>query len=474
MIKDVIAVAVLALAASLAGCGGGGGSDVPAPTVRAGQLEPTFGNGGVFELTSAAFAAVQARANSITVDTTGRLLVAGWTAPLPAVGPADALFVRVLASGALDSTFGTDGTVRAPMGGHRPSEGRWAFPAASGGATLVQTSPATCAKIGLPPPPPPCNQFLPSQVDVLRLLPDGTRDGVFGTTGFGPMQDAESRLQPDGSVVVLGIFSGVPQTGIALRRIDANGRPDFAFGDNADVALRCPELPTNSFHVATMAGLGSGKFLVARKNTSSSAGNPIRACITRLNADGTLDASWGAGGRMYIDGAVQTGASLVALLERSDGGVALVLNENVVGRECFGAIAWLTADGAVDTSRGVAGVTSPIALGAITAAAMQADGKIVLSGWPYDAASANVTDPFAYDRPRLLRLDAAGQPDTAFGAAGDGVAMLVSAGRFVHPMHIALAADGSIFVAGFTAVNIRAGSGEASRLAVAKLTGVAR
>ena len=254
--------------------------------------------------------------------------------------------------------------------------------------------------------------------------------------------------------------------------MDGDGRPDAAFGNNADAALLCPGLPYNSFHVATMARLAGGKLLVARKNTSSSAGNPIRTCITRLNADGTLDAGWGAGGRVYLDGAMQAGAGFVALLEGGDGGIALVLTENVVGRERFGSIAWLTAAGDVDTSRGAAGITSPLALGAVTAAAMQPDGRLVLAGWPYDAASPSITGPFAYDRPRLLRLDAAGNPDTTFGA--DGVATLVSQGRFMHPVHIALGADGSIFAAGFTAANILAGGGEASRLAVAKVTGVAR
>lgn len=471
MIRHVVAAAAVALAVPLAGCSGGGGDSGDAPA-RAGQLDPAFGNGGVFELTSPAFATVQARANSVTIDASGRLLVAGWTAPLTSAGSSDALFVRVLASGALDPTFGNGGTVRTPLGDQRPGDGRWAFPAPGGGSTLVQDSPGACAKVVVPPPPPPCDRFLPSQVDVLRLLPDGARDGAFGTTAFGPMVEAESRLRPDGSVVVLAIFAGGTESGVALRRVDADGRPDAAFGNNADAALLCPGLPYNSFHVATMARLGNGKLLVARKNTSSSAGNPIRTCITRLNADGTLDAGWGAGGRVYLDGAVQDGASLVALLERGDGGIALVLNENVVGRELFGSIAWFTAAGDVDASRGAAGVTSPVALGAITAAAMQPDGKIVLSGWPYDASSNNFVNPLAYDRPRLLRLDAAGHPDTTFGA--EGVATLVAAGRFMHPVHIALGADGSIFAAGFTATNILAGSGEASRLAVAKVTGVAR
>lgn len=470
-----MALAVLGLVVPLAGCGGGGGgSEPPEPAVRAGQFDVAFGNAGLFELSTAAFANTQTRANSVAVDTAGRLLLAGWTAPLSAVSPAEALVVRLLSTGTLDASFASTGTLLAPFGDSRPSDGRWAFPVAGGGVIFVQATPAACAKIVLPPPPPACNQPLPNQVDVLRLMPNGARDGAWGTTGFGPMVESESRQQADGAVVILTFFSGAG-TGVSLRRIDASGRPDSAFGEKADVALRCAELSETSFHLATMAALAIGKFLVARKNTSSSPGNPIRTCITRLNADGTLDSTYGAGGHTYLDGEPQMGASLVALLARNDGGVALVMSDNVFGRARFGSIAWLTPDGAVDTSRGVAGLTSPIPLGAVTAAAMQPDGKILLGGWPYDAASPNLGSPFFYDRPRLLRLDPAGHPDRTFGgAAGDGVAPLVVAGRFLHPMHIAFGADGSIFAAGLTGANALTGNGEASRLAVGKLTGVAR
>ena len=479
MIRALITAVIVGLAAALVGCGGGGGggSGAPNPTLKAGSLDPTFGNGGVFELAATALESLQVRANSITVDAAGRLLVAGWTAPLSAASPADALVARVLPSGVVDPSFGNGGIVVTPFGGDRRSEGRWMFPAPGGGAVFVQATPAACAKIVIVPPPPPCNQFLPSQIDVLRLMADGTRDGVFGTTAFGPMLEADSRLQPDGSIIVLGMFSGLTGTGLALRRVDAGGRPDAAFAGNSDAALRCPDLAEDPtyFHMGILATSGNGKILVARKNSASTAASPIRICITRLNADGTLDASWGTAGRIYVTGPLVMGVSLVAMLERSDGGMALVLNENVAGREHFGSIAWFTATGAVDAMRGAAGITSPVALGAITAAAMQADGKIVLSGWPYDPAAVNTTSsPFAYDRPRLLRLDANGLPDTTFGVAGDGVAPLVSAGRLVHPTHIALGADGSIFAAGFTSASIMAGSGEASRLAVAKVTGAAR
>ena len=454
------------LALLLGACGGGGGAnEVPPPTVGA-RLDSTFGDGGAFELSRADFSSVQAQGDSVIVDETGRLLVAGWTAPLTAVGPEKAVFVRVLATGILDTTFASGGTFLDPLGDNRPHEGRWAFAATAGRIALVMNSPQAC--IGVPQPPPPC-ATLPSQVDAMRLLPNGARDADYGTVAFGPMIEFGSLAEPGGAVVILGGFAGTSGTGIALRRLLSTAGFDAAFAENADAALHCPEISERFFHTATMARLASGKFLVARKNTANSPGEAIRTCIMRLNADGTLDASFGTAGRTYLDGDAQSGANFVAVLERPDGGAALVLNQAVSGGERFGTIAWLTTGGAIDTSRGSGGITRPIALGAITSAAMQTDGKIVLSGWPFDPQSG-LSQPFGYDRPRLLRLGAAGTPDASFGPAGDGVLPLVAAGRLLHPSHVTIARDGTIYVAGFTgSANVRAGSGEATRLAVAKV-----
>jgi uncharacterized delta-60 repeat protein len=448
---------VAALAMGVAACSGGGGEPSRLP---AGQFDPAFGQGGLFELAGGDFAGLEARALSMNPDERGRLILAGWTAQPSSASSAKALFARVLPGGVLDSAFANGGTLRVAGTANQRSEGRWGFPAPGGRTTIVDARQERC------PDPPQCTSA-PPMVGFRRLLPDGTLDGSAGETVFGPMEEIQSAALPDGSIVFLAsIFNSVAGNNIAVRRLDAAGRPDGAFAGNADSALLCPELSYASPHDARMARLASGKFLFVRMNTNTTLDRPRRKCVTRLNPDGTLDTDYGAQGRLYIDDADLAGARIAALLERGDGGVALVLNRDAVGRQRVASILWLTESGAVDASRGTEGVTSPLPeLATVTAAAVQCDGKLVLGGWPNDPATGERT----FDWPRLVRFDAAGRIDAGFGPSHDGVAPLVVAGRRLHPLHLAQDRGGAIYATGFTGTSVI--GFEATRVAVAKLSG---
>ena len=101
-----VAVAVAATAALLSSCGGGSGGE---GATLAGRFDPAFGQGGIFELTGSEFAGVSARANSVSLDGEGRLLLAGWSSLPPAIQGANALFVRVQRQGTLDAGFAGTG-----------------------------------------------------------------------------------------------------------------------------------------------------------------------------------------------------------------------------------------------------------------------------------------------------------------------------------------------------------------------------
>jgi hypothetical protein len=220
-----------------------------------------------------------------------------------------------------------------------------------------------------------------------------------------------------------------------------------------------------------MARLADGRFLVTRMNTASRGDEErIRICVSRLMPDGSLDTTYGAGGRLYVDNPDYVGTGVVALLERSDGRVALVQRTTIVGRPGFGSIVWLTAGGAVDMASGTGGLTSPVpALGYLTGAAIQPDNRILVAGWPTAPASPNLVDPWDYGRPSLVRLDAAGRAEATFGEGG--VALLVAAGVPLQPFHIAVGADASIFVAGSAGRTPGGTAAEPSRLAIGKIAG---
>ena len=461
-------LAAIVLAAFVAACGGGGGSDAPPPPPpKAGQFDPSFGRSGLFELVVPEFAATSTAAGALSIDGGGRLLAAGWSS-VPGTGlPDGALFVRVLPSGLADPGFAGSGYVRITHPVPRRDVGTGAFPIDAGRSLVVDAGHDMCLL-----PPPQCPAIYPWAM-VRRLNADGSVDPAL-LYSFAPVYESQTIGEPDGSIVILG--TGEPAPGsqfwsIVAARIRVDGVPDPEFGTRAGEAMKCPALPDTSFHVSRMARLAGGKFLVARMNTAATEDwDRIRICVSRLMPDGSLDTTYGTGGRLYVTSPAYVGTGVVELLERSDGRVALVQRKNIVGRPGSGSIVWLTAAGAVDTAMGAGGLTSPLpALGYLTSAAIQPDDRILVAGWPADPASPDLLGPWDYGKPSLVRLDASGGADATFGEGG--VAHLVAAGVPLQPLRIAVGANASIFVAGSAGRTPGGTAAEPSRLAIGKLAG---
>jgi uncharacterized delta-60 repeat protein len=461
-------LAVVAFAAFVAACGGGGGSEAPAPAPpKAGQLDPSFGRSGLFELVAPEFAETSTTASSLSIDADGRLLAAGWSS-VPGSGlPRGALFVRVLPSGLPDPAFAGAGYVRIIHPVPRRNVGTGAFPIAGGRSLVADAGHDLCTL-----PPQDCPAIYPWAM-VRRLNADGSIDPTL-LYSFAPVYEFQTIGEPDGSIVILGTGDPAPGSqfwSIVVARVRVDGVPDAQFGTLAGEAMKCPGLPDTSFHVSRMARLADGKFLVTRMNTASRGDDErIRICVSRLMPDGSLDTTYGTQGRLYVDSPDYVGTDVIGILERSDGRVALVQRTNIVGRPGRGSIVWLTAGGAVDMAMGAGGLTSPIpALGHLTSTAIQPDNRILVAGWPTAPASPNLVDPWDYGRPSLVRLDATGSADATFGEGG--VAILVAAGIPLQPFHIAVGADASIFVAGSAGRTLGGAAAEPSRLAIGKIAG---
>ncbi len=446
-------VAAALAAGTLGACGGDGAG--PAPAWR---LDPAFGQAGIAVVPPAGSLA-SAHARSLSFDESGRLLLAGSAAPAPADPPVQAVFSRLLASGAADPAFADAGSwvdSASPTLG----EGRRAFAVAGGGVQVVENQVTPCAI----PPGPDCS-VAHSQVFVRRLRSDGSVDGAWGTTSTGPMREIDSLPGPGGSLAFLASLTQASNgNNLTLRRLDSTGRPEGAFTGNADAALACPGLAYGAPHDGRLAGLADGRYLVVR--TDAGAGPATHRCVVRLSPDGMLDATFGAGGRLTLDDPVLDGAAVVAIVALDDGGAVIVLGREAAGGPAQVFLAWLTAAGTMDLTRGTAGITGPLAsLGRAAAAAAQADGGIVLAGWP---GLGNSIDP---TRPRVVRVDARGQPDASFGeAAGGGVSLATGAWR-LQPAAVAARADGSVFVAGDAEP---VAGGPSSAMAVAKLAAAPR
>jgi len=150
--------------------------------------------------------------------------------------------------------------------------------------------------------------------------------------------------------------------------------------------------------------------VVGRADTSAAMAH-VPLTVTVTGAPGTLDTSFGTGGRARI--AVGAGEDMAYAVALQPDGRIVVAGRSAERGGDFSVVR-LTRDGALDTSFGVGGkVTVDVNGGSDTAhaLALQPDGKVLLAGSAARATGAGQT--FA-----LVRLTAAGELDSSFGQGG--------------------------------------------------------
>ncbi len=221
-----------------------------------------------------------------------------------------------------------------------------------------------------------------------------------------------------------------------LERLDPTGALDTSYGTQGHSA----PVP---FTIRQILLLANGQVVVAGARVYQPGGREqpelSEAAVARLNADGSLDPSFGGpGGFVALHG--RLGISEVypaGLVERAGGGLAIVLN---AGLEAHSSVAvGLTAAGALDPAYGSGGKTQ-LDLGAVSVHP-QAGGGLEIAGL------AQKGRPHCCGNFALVRLDASGEPDPAFGDDGHASADFGGEDR---PSVAHWEADGSVIVGGST------------------------
>jgi uncharacterized delta-60 repeat protein len=343
---------------------------------------------------------------------------------------------RLLSGGVLDPTFGTGGIVTTSV---PPFDESYA----SAVATYPKAGTANDGKVVAAGAVSSfLNKHYIQDMAVVRYNLDGSLDTSFGGTGEvttsfgGGFSGADDvKVQPDGKVVAAG-WTGGGSSNFALVRYNADGTLDTSFGKGKGVVSTGIN-GYSEFGVA-MALQADGKIVVVGASGD----------LVRYNADGSLDASFGTGGKV-------TGLFSAPLAANTHGGIDLAIDPGtnplyagkIVVAAQLGAdtnisstvVLRLNKNGTLDTSFGSKGYVSITTLKGADAVsvAVQSDDRTIVAG---DNSATPYGGPIG-----LARFNPDGTPDATFGSGG-----YVQAGLPNNEVtrSLTLQPDGTIVVAG--------------------------
>jgi uncharacterized delta-60 repeat protein len=343
-------------------------TDSPAPA----GLDPGFGHGG------RAVGGLPGGAKAIALQSDGRI-VAG----------SASILARYHADGRLDTGFGQAGLVGAAVGG--------VFGGGSSDqiADLVVQPDGRIVAVGRVQTD--LTSALSTDFAAARFMPDGTRDTTFGSGGIvrvdfigAPDEATRVLLQPDGKLVLAGIATTLltpthDDADFGVVRLNADGSLDPGFGIGGRASVHFAGLD-----FAYAAALQADGAIVVAGRVSDSRADEADIGIARLLADGTLDAAFDGDGRLRLD-LSPTWDEAIDLAVQSDGRIVVAAAASAGGNFTY-TLLRLLADGSLDPTFGNGGrVDTDIGARGDTpqALALQADGRIVVAG---SASSATVND----------------------------------------------------------------------------------
>jgi uncharacterized delta-60 repeat protein len=284
------------------------------------------------------------------------------------------------------------------------------------------------------------NLFGSNDILLLRFNNNGSLDSTFDGDGrrifTGPGDDRAQavKIQPDGRIVVAGYTNLLGTNDVFVLRFLSNGALDSSFDGDGRVILSNP----GNDRAQAVALQPDGKIIVAG-TTDASGNNDF--LIVRLNANGSLDGTFGSGGRQVIRSFGGNDQAQAVVRQQSDGRIIVAGYTNATGTNDF-AVARLNTDGSLDISFDIDGRVIISGFGGddrAQAVDVQSDGKIVLAG--YTNVSGN--NDFA-----VARLNPNGSLDATFD--GDGRVITHSLNGDDRALAVALQSDGNIVAAGYS------------------------
>lgn len=368
-----------------------------------GALDPSFGTHGAVTTRISTHEKYADLASALALQTDGKIVVAGAAWILSGYG---FFLARYNSDGSLDTSFGTAGTVTSSIG-------------TGASAVTVQPDGNIVVLVG--------SSGFGTTASLVRFRPDGSVDPSFGSGGTitTVLHDVRaSLLQADGKIVVpgfktLAVTKKAVQLALVLVRYRPDGSVDPSFAASGTVTIDTQNGTVYPFSFALQADgkiVGGGLIPYAADLTEL-------FVLTRYNPDGSLDASFGPGGKITIPTKSlisARGTPLITLIPRSfcTGFCRVAVQDDgkivALGSPDSSAVVLLryNSDGNLDPTFGDGGkVTTAVGSRWDIAGtlAFQTDGKIVVAGTCANARHTNIS---------LLRYNPDGSLDPTFDRGG--------------------------------------------------------
>jgi uncharacterized delta-60 repeat protein len=367
-------------------------STVTACWCAPGDLDPAFGTGGIIATKVGGPYAMET-GRDVLVQPDGRIVAVGGVVDSPDF---PMLLVRYESDGTLDPSFGTGGVAT------------WSGPISEARAAALQPDGKIVAAgmVGV------------GTFGLVRFGAVGSVDPSFGSAGVvttlvsstGALLYAMT-LQPDGKILVAGTTEDQTGYRFVVVRYDASGALDHTFGSDG-VVTTAFEASSFTHDEALAMALGPDGTIVLGGDTYQN--GDTHFALARYMSDGTLDPTFGVGGRVVTDlGGSAYGGSIRGLDRQADGKVVAVGLANPNGGYDIALVRYLV-DGSVDASFGNGGYVTTDLFGSLqwpSDIAVQPDGKLVVVG--QTNINGHSGSPFF-----AVRYTPDGELDATFGTGG--------------------------------------------------------
>jgi uncharacterized delta-60 repeat protein len=289
-----------------------------------------------------------------------------------------------------------------------------------------------------------------------RYNPNGTLDTSFGGGGtvrtdfFGHGDEAAGVVvQPDGKIVaggraVIQFINNSADSGFALVRYNPDGSLDQSFGTGGKVITNFRSSLDDG---QAMALQPDGKIVLAGFVTQGENNGALYDfAVVRYNPDGSVDTDFGVGGIMTTDFA-GSGDRAYAVTIQPDGKIVLAGVAYMPSTGADFALARYNPNGTIDLSFNGTGTVTTNFAGNFEdfghAMALAPDGKIVVAGWARNSSTYTARADYA-----VARYNQNGTLDTSFNGTGRWTADISGDGESDYARGVAVQQNGKIVVVG--------------------------